>query len=136
MNHKHTFGRLVTARMLKSCSFLAHCTPSPSFMNARRGIPLFRYIGRQCVLLVSIIRRKTKGLESTTFTLSVVKYFILSTICFIKEIGTIQTLIFKYCSFFQHNVYNSQQINNFDRFGTQMQGSFFLLESAQTKLWS
>ena len=68
-----------------------------------------------------------KGSKSTTFTVSVVKYFILSTICFIKEIGTIQTLIFKYCSFFQPNVYNSRQINNINRFGTQIQGSFFLL---------
>ena len=46
-------------RMLKSCSFLAHCTPSPSFMNVHRGIPLFRYIGIQFVLLVSTFRRMT-----------------------------------------------------------------------------
>ena len=68
-----------------------------------------------------------KGSKSTTFTVSVVKYFILSTICFIKEIWTIQSLIFKYCSFFRPNVYNSRQINNIDRFGAQIQGSFFLL---------
>ena len=47
-------------RMLKSCSFLAHYAPSPSFMNVRRGIPLFRYIGRQFFLLVAIIRRLTR----------------------------------------------------------------------------
>ena len=46
---------------------------------------------------------------------------------FIKEIGIIQTLVFKYFSFFQPNVYNSWQMNNIDRFGTQIQGSFFLL---------
>ena len=60
--------------------------------------------------------------------MSVVKYILsFQLLDFIKEIGTIQTLIFKYCSFFQPNVYNSRQINNIDRFGTQIQGSFFLL---------
>ena len=59
-NHKHMFGRFATTRMLKSRSLLDHCTPSPSFMNVRRGIPLFRYIGRQFVLLVSIIRRMNR----------------------------------------------------------------------------
>ena len=32
-NHKHTFGRFTTARLLKPCSLLVHCTLSPSFMN-------------------------------------------------------------------------------------------------------
>ena len=61
-NHKHMFGRFATGSLLKSCSLLAYCTPSPSFMNVHQGIPLFRYIGRQFVLLVSIIRRmKQRG---------------------------------------------------------------------------
>ena len=34
-NHKHTFGRFVTTRLLKPCSLLVHCTLSPSFMNVR-----------------------------------------------------------------------------------------------------
>ena len=55
-NHKHTFGRFATTRMLKSCSSLDHCSPNPSFMNVRRGIPLFRYIGRQFVLLVPLLQ--------------------------------------------------------------------------------
>ena len=58
-NHKHTFRRFVTMRLLKSCSFLARYTLSPSFMNVRQGIHLFRYIGRQFLLLVAIIRRMT-----------------------------------------------------------------------------
>ena len=60
VNHKHTFGRFVATMMLKSRSSLDHCTPNPSFMNVCRGIPLFRYIGRQFVLLVSIIRSLTR----------------------------------------------------------------------------
>ena len=104
-----------------------HCTPCPSFMNIRRGIPLFRYIGRQFVLLVSIIRRltgKQRGHSLQHLQLNILSFQLLD---FIKEIGTIQTLIFKYCSFFQPNVYNSRQINSIDRFRTQIQGSFFLL---------
>ena len=31
-NHKHTFGRFATTRMLKSCSSLDHCTPNLSFI--------------------------------------------------------------------------------------------------------
>ena len=130
MNHKHTFGRLATARMLKSCSFLAHCTPSPSFMNVRRGIPLFRYIGRQFVLLISIIRRMTgkrRGQILQHLQRRLLNILSFQPLDFIKEIGIIQTLVFKYCSFFQPNVYNSRQINNIDKFGTQIQRSIFLL---------
>ena len=113
-------------RMLKSCSFLAHYTPSPSFMNARRGIPLFRYIGRQFVLIISIIRRMTRkrrGQSLQHLQHRLLNILSFQPLDFIKEIGIIQ----KYCSFFQPNVYNSRQINNIDRFGTQIQGSFFLL---------
>ena len=130
MNHKHTFRRLATASMLKSCYFLAHCTPSPSFMNARRGIPLFRYIGRQFVLPVSIIRRMTgkrRGQSLQHWQRRLLNILSFQPLDFIKKIGIIQTLVFKYCSFFQPNVYNSRQINKIDRFGTQIQGSFFLL---------
>ena len=98
-------------RMLKSCSFLDHCTPSPSFMNVRRGIPLFRYIGRQFVLLVSIIRRltgKRRGQSLQHLQCRLLNILSFQLLDFIKEIGTIQTLIFKYCSFFQPNVYNSR----------------------------
>ena len=126
MNHKHTFGRLATARTLKSCSFLAHCTPSPSFMNVRQGIPLFRYIGRQFVLLISIIKRMTgkrRGWSLQHLQRRLLNILSFQPLDFIKEIGIIQ----KCCSFFQPNVYNSRQINNIDRFGTQIQGSFFLL---------
>ena len=97
-------------RMLKSCSFLAHCTPSPSFMNVRRGIPLFRYIGRKFVLLVSIIRRMTgkrKGQSLQHLQCRLLNILSFQPLDFIKEIGIIQTLVFKYCSFFQPNVYNS-----------------------------
>ena len=113
-------------RMLKSCSFLAHSTPSPSFMNVRQGIPLFRSIGRQFVLLVSIIRRMTgkwRGRSLQNLQRRLLNILSFQPLDFIKQIGIIQ----KYCSFFQPNVYNSQQINNIDRFGTQIQGSFFLL---------
>ena len=116
--------------MLKSCSSLDNCTPSPSFMNVRRGILLFRYIGRQFVLLVSIIRRLTgkwRGKSLQRLQCRLLNILSFQLLNFIKEIETIQTLIFKYCSFFQTNVYNSLQINNIDRFGTQIQGSFFLL---------
>ena len=124
------FGRFATWRLLKSCSLLAYCTPSPSFMNVHQGIPLFRYIGRQFVLLVSIIRRMTwkqrvRSLQNLPcWLLNILSFQALD---FIKEIGINQTLVFKYCSFFQPNVCNSWQINNIDRFGTQIQGSFFLL---------
>ena len=124
------FGRFATWRLLKSCSLLAYCTPSPSFMNVRRGIPLFRYIGRQFVLLVSIIRRMTRkrrGRSLQHLQRRLLNILSFQPLDFIKEIGIIQTLVFKYCSFFQPNVYNSWQINNIDRFGTQIQGSFFLL---------
>ena len=36
-NHKHTFGRFATTRLLKPCSLLVLCTLSPSSMNVRRG---------------------------------------------------------------------------------------------------
>ena len=117
-------------RMLKSCSSLDHCTPDSSFMNVHWGIPLFRYIGRQFVLLVFIIRRMTgkrRGQNLQHLQCRLLNILSFQLLDFIKEIWTIQTLIFKYFSFFQPNVYNSWQINNIDRFGTQIQGSFFLL---------
>ena len=129
MNHKHTFGRFDNEDV-EICSSLDHCTPSPSFMNVHRGLPLFRYIGRQFVLLVSIIRRMTwkqrvRSLQNLPcWLLNILSFQDLD---FIKEIGINQTLVFKYCSLFQPNVYNSRKINNIDRFGTQIQGSFFLL---------
>ena len=127
-------------RMLKSCSLLDHCTPSPSFMNICRGIPLFRYIGRQFLLLVSIIRRmKRRGQSLQHLQCRLLNILSFQLLDFIKEIGTIQTVIFKYCSFFQPNVYYSWQINSIDRFGTQIQGSFFLLpppkRSCGPRLW-
>ena len=130
MNHKHTFGRFTTVRLLKSCSLLAHCTPSPSFMNVRQGIPLFRYIVRQFVLLVSIIRRMTwkqrvRSLQNLPCWLLNILSF--QPLHFIKEIGIIQTFVFNYFSFFQPNVYNSQQIKSIDIFGTQIPVSFCLL---------
>ena len=124
------FGRFATTKMLKSWSSLDHCTPSLSFMNVRWGIPLFRYIGGQFVLLVSIIRRltgKRRGHSLQHLQCQLLNILSFQLLDFIKEIGTLQTLIFKYCSFFQPNVYNSWQINSIDRFGTQIQGSFFLL---------
>ena len=60
------------------------------------------------VLLVSIIRRltrKQRGHSLQHLKLNILSFQLLD---FIKEIGTIQTLIFKYCSFFQPNVYNSR----------------------------
>ena len=99
-------------------------------MNVHRGIPLFRYIGRHFVLLVSIIRRLTRKWRGQSLQylqcrlLNILSFQLLD---IIKEIGTIQTLIFKYCSLFQPNVYNSWHINNIERFGTQIQGSFLLL---------
>ena len=99
-------------------------------MNVRRGIPLFRYIGRHFVLLVSIIRiltRKRRGQSLQHLQCRLLNILSFQLLDIIKEIGTIQTLIFKYCSFFQPNVYNSRHIKNIDRFGTQIQGSFFLL---------
>ena len=99
-------------------------------MNARRGIPLFRYIGRQFVLLVSSFRRMTgkrRGQSLQHLQRWLLNILSFQPLDFIKEIGIIQTLVFKYCSFFQPNVYNSREINNIDRFGTQIQGSFFFL---------
>ena len=99
-------------------------------MNVRRGIPLFRYIGRHFVLLVSIIRRLTgkwRGQSLQYLQCQLLNILSFQLLDIIKEIGTIQTLIFKYWSFFQPNVYNSRHINNIDRFRTQIQGSFFLL---------
>ena len=124
------FGSFATTRLLKSCSFLAHCTPSPSFMNVHWGIPLCRYIGRQFLLLVSIIRTMTgkrRGQSLQHLQRRLLNILSFQPLDFIKEIGIIQTLVFKYCSFFQPNVYNSRQINNIDRFGTQIQRSFVLL---------
>ena len=76
-------------------------------MNARRGIPLFRYIGRQFVLLISIIRRlieKRTGQSLQHLSCQLLNILSFQLLDFIKEIGTIQTLIFKYCSLFQPNV--------------------------------
>ena len=120
------FGRFATTRLLKSCSLLAHCTPSPSFMNVHQGIPLFRYIGRKLLLLFSMIRKMTgkrRGRSLQHLQCRLLNILSFQPLDFIKEIGIIQ----KYCSFFQPNVYNSRQINNIDKFGTQIQGSFFLL---------
>ena len=89
-NHKHTFGRFAIARMLKSCSLLAHCTPSPSFMNVRQGIPLFTYIGRQFVLIVSIIRRltgKRRGQSIQHLQFRLLNILSFQPLDFIKEIG-------------------------------------------------
>ena len=129
-NHKHTFGRFAIARLLKSCSLLAHCTPNPSFMKVHLGISLFRYIGRQFVLLVSIIRRLTRKRRGQS--LQHLQCWLLNILSFqplylIKEIGIFQTRVFKYFYFFQPNVYNSSQIKIIGRFGTQILGSFCLL---------
>ena len=93
-------------------------------MNVHQGIPLFRYIGRQFVLLVSIIRRMTRkqwGRILQHLHHRLLNILSFQPLDFIKEIGIIQTLVFNYFSFFQPNVYNSRQINNIDRFGTQIQ---------------
>ena len=97
-------------RLLKSCSFLAHCTLSPSFIKVRRGILLFRYIGRHFLLLVAIIRRlkgKWRGQSLQHLQFQLLNILSFQPLDLIKEIGIIQTLVFKYFSFFQPNVYNS-----------------------------
>ena len=66
-------------------------------LNVHREIPLFRYIDRQFVLLVSIIRRLTRKRRGQSLQhlhcplLNILSFQLLD---FIKEIGTIQTLIF------------------------------------------
>ena len=80
-------------------------------MNVRRGIPLFIYIGRHFVLLVSTFRRMTgkrTGRSLQHLQRRLLNIVSFQNLAFIKEIGKIQTLILKYFSFFQPNVYNSR----------------------------
>ena len=66
-------------------------------------IPLFRYIGRQFFLLVSIIRRltgKQRGQSLQHLQCQLLNILSFQPLDFIKEIGIIQTFVFNYFSFF------------------------------------
>ena len=93
-------------------------------------IPLFRYIGRQFFLLVSIIGRligKKRGWSLQHLQCRLLNILSFQPLDFIKEIGIIQTFVFNYFSFFQPNVYNSWQIKSIDIFGTQIPVYFCLI---------
>ena len=93
-------------------------------------ITLFRYIGRQFFLLVSIIRRltgKQGGRSLQHLQCRLLNILSFQPLDFIKEIGIIQTFVFNYFSFFQPNVYNSWKIKSIDIFGTQIPVYFCLI---------